>query len=302
MNKIVVDLSVHNGNVNMVKLKNSGVFGIIQRVGYGSNTIDSTARKNINNALKAGLKVGCYWFMYSLNTEQALQEAKNFNNFLLQYKGKLELPIYCDFEYDTERYANQNGVYFDRNSRTEIIKTFLNYLELQGWYVGNYANSDYINNKLNNLDKYDLWLAYWGGKPPVPLLNKTGMWQYTSGGKLSGVKGYVDTNYLLKDYPTIIKHNKLNGFGKVTNTTNPDYLSVFGYEVLRGTYGNGNDRINNIYKTVQNEVNNLLHHKHAQNNYITDTAKDVIKGKYGNGAERKYNLYKAIQAKVNKMV
>lgn len=301
MNKIVVDLSTHNGNVNMVKLKNSGIYGIIQRVGYGSNTIDDTARKNINNALKAGLKVGCYWFMYSLNTEQALQEAKNFNNFLLQYKGKLELPIYCDFEYDTERYAKQNGVYFDRKSRTEIIHTFLNYLQLQGWYVGNYANSDYIKNKLNNLDKYDLWLAYWS-KTPSPLLKKCGLWQYSSSGRLPGITGNVDTNQLLKDYPTIIKQNKLNGFGNVATTHNPDYLSVFAYEVLKGAYGNGNDRIKNIYNTVQNEVNNLLHHKPVKNNYITDTAKDVIKGNYGIGVERKNNLYKAIQAKVNKMV
>lgn len=299
MNKIVADLSVHNGVVDMLKLKNDGVYGIIQRAGFGINTIDRTAKRNIENALKVGLKVGCYWFMYSLNTKQALQESKNFNTFLQQYKGKLELPMYCDFEYDTERYARQNDVYFTKKSRTEIIKTFLNYLEKQGWYVGNYANVDYINNKLNNLDEFDLWLAYWGSKPPKHLINKSGLWQFTSTGRKEGINGYVDMNYLFKDYPTIIKQNKLNGYGTINDY---DYLTIFAQEVIKGKYGNSTNRIRNIYTTVQNEVNNILNNKHLQNNYITEIAKDVIKGKYGNGTERKNKLYKAVQDKVNKII
>lgn len=305
MNNIILDLSEHNGYVDMQQVKNSGVYGIIQRVGYGLGNIDPTAKRNIDNALNVGLKVGCYWFMYSLNTQQALQESKYFNSFLSNYSGKLELPVFCDFEYDTERYANQNGVYFDNNSRTQIVLTFLDYLERQGWYVGNYANVDYLN-KFNDLNRFDLWLAYWGSNPPQNLINKSGVWQYMSTGKINGINGNVDFNYPMRDYPSIIKQNKLNGFGFVNNSVNTvdnsSYLSTFAREVIKGNYGNGNARITNIYNTIQNEVNNILYNKGTQNNYITEFARDVINGKYGNGSERKSKIYNAVQNEVNKLI
>ena len=36
------------------------------------------------------------------------------------------------------------------------------------------------------------------------------MWQYSSKGSILGISGFVDLNYSLKDYPTIIKNAKLN--------------------------------------------------------------------------------------------
>ena len=76
--------------------------------------------------------------------------------------------------------------------------------------------------------------------------------------------------------------------------SNDNYVTLFAKDVIRGKYGSGTARKQNIYTTVQNEVNNLLHHKHVQNNYVTDTAKDVIKGKYGIGVEsvKTFNIYK----------
>ena len=40
------------------------------------------------------------------------------------------------------------------------------------------------------------------------------MWQYSSTGKVDGISGNVDMNHCYRDYPTIIKNAKLNGFGK----------------------------------------------------------------------------------------
>ena len=261
MSNKILDLSIHNGTVNMEKVKQSGVYGIIQRVGYGSNTLDYTAYRNIDNALRVGLKVGVYWFMYSLNEEQALNESNNFHNYIEKYRGKLELPVFCDFEYDTERYAKQQGVYFTVDSRTKIIDTFCSNLERKGWYVGNYANVDYLRNKINynKLKKYDLWLAQWDNKKSYDC----GLWQYTSVGKVSGVTGSVDISLLYKDYPTIIKENNLNGYGKskTVNTTNKELdkaITVIAKEVLKGTYGNGTERKEKLYKVIQDKVNTLI--------------------------------------------
>lgn len=76
----------------------------------------------------------------------------------------------------------------------------------------------------------------------------------------------------------------------------------FARDVLKGKYGNGNARKENIYKTVQNEVNTILNKGALKNNYITVIARDVLKGKYGNGNERKENLYRTVQNEVNKLV
>ena len=220
MNKLVLDLSQHNGNVNMTKVKNAGVYGIIQRVGYGTNTLDNTAYANMDNALANSLKVGAYWFVYATNVKEAVVESNNFINMIKRYDGKLELPLFIDFEYDTERYANQVGVQFTKQLRTDMIEAFCNNLEKQGYYAGIYANIDYLNNKFDSalINKYNLWVAHWNDKNNSVYANKAGLWQYTSTGKIDGINGNVDCNKMLIDYPTIIKKAGLNGFKMVENT------------------------------------------------------------------------------------
>ncbi len=256
MNWKILDLSEHNGVVDMAKIAQNGVYGIIQRIGYGTNTIDKTAINNINNALKYGLKVGAYWFTYATNENEALQEAKNFDNYLKQFRGLLELPIYIDFEYDTERYAHQIGIEFSVNTRTKIVKTFCDYLEKQNYFVGVYSNVDYLENRFiqSELKRYSLWLAHWGVDTPK---YKCDLWQYTSTEKIRGISGNVDVSILYKDLPHIIKSNNLNGFNSDDTDLN-NAINVIANSVIAGKFGNGDDRKNNIYSKVQNRVNEIL--------------------------------------------
>lgn len=96
-------------------------------------------------------------------------------------------------------------------------------------------------------------------------------------------------NYVLR-YPESYTHDVDNS------------ITVFAKEVINGKYGNGNARKENIYKTVQDEVNNILKKRKLKNNYVTEIAKKVIQGKYGNGEERKNNLYNEIQKEVNRIL
>ena len=81
-----------------------------------------------------------------------------------------------------------------------------------------------------------------------------------------------------------------------------NYLKDFAKDVLKGIYGNGQARKDNIYKAVQNEVNNILNSKTVKGNYLTKVADDVIKGYYGNGQARKEKLYQSVQNEVNKLL
>lgn len=84
--------------------------------------------------------------------------------------------------------------------------------------------------------------------------------------------------------------------------SNDNYVTLFAKDVIRGKYGSGTARKQNIYTTVQNEVNNILYKRKLKNNYVTEIATKVIQGKYGSGETRKNKLYNEIQNTVNKMV
>ena len=308
MSKKILDLSTHNGYVDFNKVKKAEIYGIIQRMGYGQSYIDPTANRNIDKALSLGLKVGAYWFIYAYTKEDAIKEADFFNKCLLRYKGKLELPVFADYEYDSERYANQMGVNLTKSLRTEIVKAFCNRLEEYGWYVGNYYNVDYYQNKWyqKELDRFDLWIADWRMSPNKEIIKKSGIWQYTSTGRVDGVNGNVDINIIYKDYPSIIREYGLNGFKKKNNIKSNDELAD---EVLKGLWGNGDKRRFNLIKAGYNyeEVQKLVNEKHKRKD-INRIARDVIQGKFGNGLTRKRKLealgydYLEVQKEVNKLI
>ena len=145
---------------------------------------------------------------------------------------------------------------------------------------------------LNHIHHTEIYIG--NGKSVAARISELG----TTYGKRGDQTGNEINTHKYYNYPW----NAVLRYPVSVSKSNDNYITLFAKDVIRGKYGTGNDRIKNIYSTVQNEVNNLLHHKHVQNNYVTDTAKDVIKGKYGIGIERKNNLYKTIQSKVNKMI
>ena len=87
--------------------------------------------------------------------------------------------------------------------------------------------------------------------------------------------------------------------------------------VIRGDYGNGNDRKSRLesegynYSEVQAEVNRLCHSgsvSSTPSKSIDTIAREVIRGDYGNGNDRKSRLeaagynYKEVQARVNALL
>ena len=120
------------------------------------------------------------------------------------------------------------------------------------------------------------------------------------GGDQTGQEIRVDKYY---NYPwNYVLRYKESYPQSVDNVSTGSAINDFARDVLKGKYGNGNARKENIYKTVQNEVNAILNKGTLKNNYITVIARDVLKGKYGNGNARKENIYKTVQNEVNRIV
>lgn len=156
-----IDISRHNTIRSFPALRAEGIEFCIVRAGYGTS-VDPKFAGYIKSARDAGMLVGVYWFSYARDTVEARREAEVCANTLNGYK--LDLPVFYDFEYDTERYAAKTQVKYTTKLRTDIIETFCTEITKHGYKAGVYTNPDYWLYKLNSdrLAKWALWIAaYW---------------------------------------------------------------------------------------------------------------------------------------------
>lgn len=240
-----IDVSYHNGSIDWKKVKAAGIDFAILRAGYG-RVVDKKFATYIKAAQKAGMPVGIYWFCYALNHDQAIKEADFCASTLKAYK--IDLPVFYDFEYDTERYAGEHGVKYDKASRTDIIKTFCERIKEHGYVPGVYVNFDYINYKVqwSELMDYKYWLAHWSTKNGVvasfdaisstSVITNRGepmLWQFGAV-KVSGISGVVDANHGYFELPAA-KGIKVGDTVRVLNTK-----TAANGKIIGKTYTGGN--------------------------------------------------------------
>lgn len=199
----VIDVSEHNKSIDFYKVKAAGVSAVMIRAGYGKSTTDKYFYQNIKNAKAAGLSVGIYWFSYAANTKQAINEAKRCMTVIKPFN--INLPVFFDWEYDSMRYTKVSS----RTKITDMTEAFCRTITGGGYRAGYYFNLTYYNKYYNpsRLTKYATWYAYWGtNKPKSPVWTHADtmatptqfdMWQFTSRGRINGIKDDADCNLLL---------------------------------------------------------------------------------------------------------
>ena len=190
--KMIIDVSYSQGKIDYKALANSKtVDGIIIRAGFGKNNIDTQFSNNIIGAVKYGIPIGIYWFSYAYTTEMARREAEYC---LSAIKGfKISLPIFFDWEYDSDAYARKQGVKPTKDLITRMNKAFCKTIEKAGYVAGYYTNLDYEQNKIDcdKLTDYVKWYAQYADKAQ----SDYDLWQYSSKVKLAGITANtVDAN------------------------------------------------------------------------------------------------------------
>ena len=186
-----IDVSEHQKTVNWSQVKDAGVKFAMIRAGYGRNNVDEYFHQNAKNALAAGIPIGIYWFSYAYNVQMAKNEANYAIALAKQYD--VTWPICYDLEYDTIRYASQNGVTITKSLATQMAKAFCDTVKAAGYTPMNYSNLDYYNNYFDMSQlPYDLWYAQYASKPSIDGME---IWQYSSSGSIPGVSGNCDVNY-----------------------------------------------------------------------------------------------------------
>ena len=196
-----IDVSKYQGDIDWKKVAGDGVKFAIIRLGYrgygtGEIMLDEKAKKNMEEASNAGIKVGVYFFSQAINEKEAKEEAK----FVLEnIKGyDIDYPIVFDTEDVINDDARANDL--NVNARTQIAKAFCDYIKDNGYTPVIYANLRWFNLALDmkELEEYDKWYAYYDDKIYFPY--KISMWQYSENGKVNGIEGSVDMNISFKEW------------------------------------------------------------------------------------------------------
>lgn len=245
-----IDVSTWNGKIDWNAVKRSGVKFALLRLGYGSNITsqdDNTFEYNYTHARAAGIPVGAYLYSYAANAAMAKSEAQHCIRVL---KGKkLQLPVYIDFEEDSLA-----GVAYT------VAQTWIAEMKKAGYTPGIYTTSHWFRNYVgeHNVSK---WIAYWGNDDGTLCSRPAGsdIHQYTSKGRINGINGDVDLNYMyntniLNTGDTKPAEQKIDTLAKYTDEQLADM-------VIAGKFGNGVARVKalgNRYSAVQKIVNARL--------------------------------------------
>lgn len=201
-----IDISKWQGTIDWEALEAAHKAGqvdfIIMRAGYGYATIDPLLEGYYREATARGIPCGAYWYSYWSKGTPA-QEA---GAFLAAVSGKnLQYGLWLDVEYE------KSITSLDKTTRTSMTLEGLATLATSGRYVGLYASTDMINNRMeySRLSAYDIWVAQYASKCTCKM--PYGIWQYTSSGSTAGISGRVDQDRAYKDYPAIVVGNLASG-------------------------------------------------------------------------------------------
>lgn len=197
-----LDVSEYYGVINFEKLKEQGISFVMIRAGWRGSTEggiykDKYYKDYYNDAKKAGLNVGFYFFSQAKNEDEAIEEA----NFVLDLVKDKEVDLFI--AYDAENSIDFDGR-ADGLSYTQYTNSALAFcktIEDAGYSSIIYTNLDWARNhydvnKLNS-EGYPMWLAQYSGYPNVNF--DYAMWQYTASASLSGVslQGRTDIDLML---------------------------------------------------------------------------------------------------------
>ncbi|MDO4333519.1 MAG: GH25 family lysozyme [Eubacteriales bacterium] len=202
---IGIDVSKYQGTIDWAAVKNAGVEFAIIRVGYRAKTTgvlyeDPAARYNLQEATKNGIKVGAYFFSSAITQEEAKEEAAWVASFIAKYKITYPVAYNCEdfLSSDSRQYQ------LTKQERTNLACAFLDSIAAYGYNPMFYASRNEMEGSAQwdmatLTGKYKIWVSQYPDKPypETPASSYSGthsMWQYTSQGQVSGIKGKVDVN------------------------------------------------------------------------------------------------------------
>lgn len=168
---VVIDLSHHNGRVDLQKAANAGIVGVIHKASQGSGFVDPLYGKNRKAAAAGGLLWGAYHFGTGADP---VAQAKKF--LQVATPGPQDIVV-LDFE------PNTQGSSMNLAQARVFITTVRHATgRMPGLYGGSFLRESLGTKTDALLAMCWLWWAQYGPAPRIPPNWQTlTLWQYTDG-------------------------------------------------------------------------------------------------------------------------
>lgn len=195
-----IDVSKWQGKINWEQVKKDKIDFAFIRIGYrGENGIiykDDNADYNIQQASKAGILVGVYFYSTAVNQQEAIEEAKWTLQCIKSYS--ISYPVV----YDCEGYKHSSSRTYQLNTkeRTQNAIAFLDTVSKANYETMFYSSLSDINThwSIDEIEnKHKVWIAQYSQTiyPDKQKPDYNGVchaWQYTNKGTVKGIEGNVD--------------------------------------------------------------------------------------------------------------
>lgn len=188
-NKVGIDVSFWQGDINFQKVKDSGVEFAIIRIGSKNSQgyfLDSKFKQNIEGFNKVGIPVGIYFYAYTKSAEEAREDAKWILENIKGYK--IDLPI----AYDWENWSNYNQYHLSLFNLRNNAKIFMDEISNAGYDAMLYGSRNYLNSIWLN-QGYPVWVAHYTEYTDY---QNAMFWQFSASGRVDGIYGAVDLNIM----------------------------------------------------------------------------------------------------------
>lgn len=190
-----IDVSAWQTNVDYNAAKADGVEFVIMRMGYCYSELvkDEYYDRNMEEATKAGLDVGVYFYCTD-NTEEKVREHAKW--MIDQLGGrKLAFPI----AFDWEEFGRFQRYGMNSHDLNELFEVFCDEVGKAGYTAMLYSSRNFLLNFWTNRGGHPVWLAHY-----VDETNYEGdyvIWQVSAYGRVAGIDGDVDLNIQYMDRP-----------------------------------------------------------------------------------------------------
>ena len=199
-----MDISYWQRNIDFKKVAADGIKFAVLRDGY-RKTLDSRFVEYVKGCQQNGIYVMAYHFIYTDGATSKQNAQSSYENLKKAGLDPTKTWIAADLEYDT---WTKNGEKCTKAKCTQYTKEYLDALKALGCNkLFIYTNQDYYKNYYDwSQLKYPIWLADYEGDPNYDCV----MQQYSSSGKVNGISGNVDMDWLfdesmMKDTQTTTK-------------------------------------------------------------------------------------------------
>ncbi|MBQ9611603.1 MAG: glycoside hydrolase family 25 protein [Lachnospiraceae bacterium] len=216
-----IDVSSWQGNIDWQAVKNSGVNFVMVRLGNSHYGIDEKVALNAVGAANAGLRVGGYVYSYAKNPSEAARDAMLAVSIL--EKLPISFPVAIDLE-------DKSQATLSARELQDIANTFCSVVYSAGYTPMVYSYRNWFIEKMP-AQPWDVWIAQYNDHVDYPYHYE--MWQASNKGRVPGIAGDVDIDYVFKDYFTqIIPEGLVNIAGNTFYYHN--WRKQFGFQNVGG--------------------------------------------------------------------